>query len=64
MDTFSDTLMRDLAGNAFPGQVVLAILDSMLYAIPWARQRSPAEANIAIAMSGFCTGQDESDMAP
>ena len=54
LDKFSDSLMRDLAGNAFPGLVVLAIFDSLLYAAPWARQRSEAEVNAAFAMSGFC----------
>ena len=59
VDSFSDSIMRDLAGNAFPGHVVLAILDSLMYALPWERPESPAKAAIDMAMSGLCTGIEE-----
>ena len=34
-DEFSDSFLRDLAGNAFPATVVLAIVAGVIFAVEW-----------------------------
>ena len=47
-----DRTMMNLAGNAFNGLCIVALLDSIFMSIPWRRQPTPRHALMSKAM-GF-----------
>ena len=58
IDAFADTLLSDLAGNAYPLPVIMAILMAVLATVPW--QHAVADKPAAVEnKTGTDSDQDE-----
>ena len=55
-EQFSNSFLMDIAGNAFPGAVLQALVDSLLASVPWAPRENVHEGARRIAMEALGLG--------